>query len=60
MRGAEATVWFSGGAQKTKRLLKIPRSSHDPGEDLDPTCVRFPFRGLGRTKKKYIFGRFIP
>lgn len=56
LRGAEATAWFS--RVKTKRLLKIPRSSHDPSEDLDPTCVRFPFCGLGRTKSTYLADLF--
>lgn len=46
LRDAEASAWFS--RVKTKRLLKIPRSSHDPRKDLDPTCVRFPFHGLGQ------------
>lgn len=48
LRGAEASAWFS--RVKTKRLLKIPRSSHDPRKDLDPTCVRFPFHALGHKK----------
>ena len=52
LRGAEASAWFSRVI--TKRLLKIPSSSHDPRKDLDPTCVRFPFHGLGRTKSTYL------
>lgn len=56
LRGAEARAWFS--RVKTKRLLKIPRSSHDPRKDLDPTCVRFPFHGLGHTKSTYLADLF--
>lgn len=56
LRGTEASAWFS--RVKTKRLLKIPRSSHDPRKDLDPTCVRFPFHGLRHTKSTYLADLF--
>ncbi len=56
LRGAEASAWFS--RVKTKRLLKIPKSSHDPRKDLDPTCVRFPFHRLVHTKSTYLADLF--
>ena len=56
LRGAEARAWFS--RVKTKRLLKIPKSSHDPRKDLDPTCVGFPFLALGHTESTYLADLF--
>lgn len=52
LRGAEASAWFS--RVKTKRLLKIPRSSHDPRKDPELTCVGFPFCRLWRTKSTHL------